>query len=223
MNNVGGVAMYLARDQLHANDCLLLKKTLKDYARFFSSAWWNTPQTMKNTDCGKLLQTYDAQLAVLESGLPSRFRQTLNKIRSRRPELFAGEWPMVPNHIDLRENNIHVDTTSGNLVGICDWKDTEVSPFGMSLGGFEAMLGIRRVSVGWIYLPNHQALRDVFWAAFKELMQGYDDRVEVARVAGLFLDNGFQYDEHGNTVPAREETDDLIFLDAVILGNLSHQ
>lgn len=33
MNNVGGVAMYLARDQLHANDCLLLKKTLQDYAR----------------------------------------------------------------------------------------------------------------------------------------------------------------------------------------------
>lgn len=33
MNNVGGVAMYLARDQLHANDCLLLKQTLQDYAR----------------------------------------------------------------------------------------------------------------------------------------------------------------------------------------------
>lgn len=33
MNNVGGVAMYLARDQLHANDCLLMKQTLQDYAR----------------------------------------------------------------------------------------------------------------------------------------------------------------------------------------------
>lgn len=94
---------------------------------------------MKDTDRGELLQTYDAQLAVLERGLPSRFRQTLKQVRSRLPELFAEDWPMVPNHIDLRENNIHVDTTSGSLVGICDWKETEVSPFGMSLGGFEAM------------------------------------------------------------------------------------
>ncbi|KAL6795522.1 hypothetical protein J3E68DRAFT_404522 [Trichoderma sp. SZMC 28012] len=223
MNNVGGVAMYLARDQLHANDCLLLKKTLQDYARFFSSAWWNTPQAMKDTDRGGLLQNYDAQLAVLERGLPSRFHQTLNKVRSRLPELFAADWPMVPNHIDLRENNIHVDTTSGSLVGICDWKDTEVSPFGMSLGGLEAMLGIRRVSVGYTYLPNQQALRDVFWTAFKKMMKGYDDRVDVARIAGLFLDNGFQHDEEGNTVPAQEGSDDLIFLNAVILGNSSSQ
>ncbi|KAJ4864703.1 hypothetical protein T069G_01233 [Trichoderma breve] len=46
--------------KLHANDCFLLKRTLKDYARFFSSAWWNTPQAMKDTDRGELLQNYDA-------------------------------------------------------------------------------------------------------------------------------------------------------------------
>ncbi|KAF3072516.1 hypothetical protein CFAM422_005394 [Trichoderma lentiforme] len=223
MNNVGGVAMYLARDQLHANGCLLLRKTLQDYARFFSSAWWNTPQTMKDADRGELLQTYDAQLSVLESGLPNRFHQTLNKVKSRLPELFAGDWPMIPNHIDLQENSIHVDTNSGSLVGICDWKETEVSPFGMSLGVLEAMLGIRRVNGGYTYLPNQQALRDVFWAAFKKMMKGYDDRVQVARIVGLFLDNGFQHDEDGNTVPAQEGTDDLIFLDAVILGNSSSQ
>lgn len=63
---------------------------------------------MKDTDRGELLQTYDAQLAVMERGLPSRFRQTLKQVRSRLPELSAEDWPMVPNHIDLRENNIHV-------------------------------------------------------------------------------------------------------------------
>lgn len=33
MNNVGGISMYLARDQLHRHDCYLLRQTVQDYAR----------------------------------------------------------------------------------------------------------------------------------------------------------------------------------------------
>lgn len=34
MTDIGGVSMYLARPQLHKNNCHLLHETLKDYARF---------------------------------------------------------------------------------------------------------------------------------------------------------------------------------------------
>jgi hypothetical protein len=38
MNDVGGVAMYLARDQLHRDNYRLLERTLKDYARSVGSS-----------------------------------------------------------------------------------------------------------------------------------------------------------------------------------------
>jgi hypothetical protein len=51
------------------------------------------------------------------------------------PGLCNSDWRLVPNHTDLLENNIHVNTKTG----ICDWKDTAIGPFGESLGGLETM------------------------------------------------------------------------------------
>ncbi|KAK6542148.1 hypothetical protein TWF694_007914 [Orbilia ellipsospora] len=39
---------------------------------------------------------------------------------------------------------------TGALTAICDWRDTEITPFGMSLGGLETMLGINRAQAGAI-------------------------------------------------------------------------
>jgi hypothetical protein len=73
----------------------------------------------------------------------------------------------VPNHTDLLENNIHVDPETGGIVGICDWRNAEVSPFGMSLGGLETMLGYRTTDEdSWRYFPNHNELRTQFWTTF---------------------------------------------------------
>ncbi|KAI9822089.1 MAG: hypothetical protein M1826_000549 [Phylliscum demangeonii] len=223
MNNVGGISMYLARDQLHRHDCYLLRQTLQDYARFFASAWHHTPEGMPCPDRGPLLASYASQLSQLSQGLPSRFRPTLDRLSSRLPGLFASDWPLVPNHTDLLENNIHVDPSTGSLTGICDWKDTKVSPFGMSLGGLETMLGISSWTKGWCYLANQQDLRARFWEAFWNAMGSVSkeqtERIELARLVGLFLANGFQLDDVGNRVPASEGQHDLRYLDAVVLGN----
>lgn len=65
----------------------------------------------------------------------------------------------MPNHTDLLENNIHVDPDTGAIMGICDWRDAEVSPFGMWLGGLETMLGFRTMNKnGWSYFPDHSEL-----------------------------------------------------------------
>lgn len=44
------------------------------------------------------------------------------------------------------------------------------------------------------------------------------ERIEVARLVGLFLANGFQYDDDDNRVLASEGDDDLRYLDVVVLG-----
>ena len=41
--------------------------------------------------------------------------------------------------------------------------------------------------------------------------------IEVARLVGLFLDNGFEWNDAGIKVPAREGDMDLRFLEAVTL------
>jgi len=176
-----------------------------------------------------LFADYSSQLSQLSQGLPTRYRPTLDWLIPQLPQIFASDWPMVPNHIDLLENNIHVDPNTGKLTGICDWKDTKISPFGMSLGGLETMLGVGIIlkktikpMTGWCYHANKPTLCKLFWEVFYTAMgnvsQEQRDRIEVARLVGLFLAYGFEYDEGGNKIPAREESDGLGYLDGVVLG-----
>ncbi|KAK4141303.1 uncharacterized protein C8A04DRAFT_39239 [Dichotomopilus funicola] len=193
MNNVGGSCIFLA------------------------SAYHNTPPEMACPDGNQLLGTYLPQLQQLRQGLPERFFPTLDQLIHQLPDLFAEGWPLVPNHVDLLENNIHVDVATGKIVGICDWRNAEVSPFGMSLGGLETMLGVATTSGSfWRYHPNHEVLRGHFWTRFYHYLGGASDnvrrRIETARLIGLFLANGFEHDK-----PATEESEDLQFLSAVLL------
>ncbi|KAK1989134.1 hypothetical protein LZ30DRAFT_744584 [Colletotrichum cereale] len=216
MNNMGGACMYLARTELQSDNYSLLRFTIDDYARFFASAYHNTPVEMTRPDPTQLFDKYLSQLQQLRKGLPERFHSTLDEIIPRLRDLFTEGWPLVPNHTDLLENNIHVDKATGGIVGICDWRDAEVSPFGMSLGGLETMLGTLTTTEDfWRYHPNHQELRDHFWSRFYCYLGGASDeqkrRIEAARLIGLFLANGFQQGR-----PATEESEDLGFLRAVI-------
>ena len=172
---------------------------------------------MPRPDPNQLFNQYLTQLKQLREGLPERFHSTLDNLIPQLPDLFSKDWPLVPNHTDLLENNIHVDKATGNIVGICDWRETEISPFGMSLGGVEIMLGTL-ITTGdcWCYHPNHEELRDLFWNRFYYYLGGVTDeqkrRIEVARLIGLFLANGFR-----EAKPATEESEDLRFLGAVVL------
>lgn len=177
---------------------------------------------MSRPDRGQLLRHYSSQLQRLRRGLPERFHATLDALIPQLPSICDENWPLVPNHTDLLENNIHVDPDTGVIVGICDWRDAQASPLGMSLGGLETMLGIRRMNEdGWSYFPNHCELREQFWTTFYRLLgttsEAQRQCVEVARLAGLFLENGFVHDEYGNMNPATEESLDLRYLGAVVL------
>jgi hypothetical protein len=177
---------------------------------------------MSKPDRGHLLQAYLSRLQQLREGLPDRFHAALNTLIPQLPSIFDRSWPLVPNHTDLLENNIHVDPETGDIVGICDWRDAEVCPFGMSLGGLETMLGIRTMNEdGWSYFHNHNELRKQFWTTFYDCLGTTSEVqrqcIETARLTGLFLANGFVQDKHGNMTPATEESLDLRYLGAVVL------
>ena len=176
---------------------------------------------MEHPSRASLRDKFSSELSQLQQGLPERFRPTLDYLFSKLPGLFEDNWPLVPNHIDLLENNIHVNTETGRLTGICDWKDTVISPFGMSLGGLETMLGFHTMKEIWRYHTSQQELRDLFWESFYQAMgevsEEQKELIEVARLVGLFLDNGFEWNDAGIKVPAREEDINLRFLELVTL------
>ncbi|RPD77903.1 hypothetical protein L226DRAFT_611089 [Lentinus tigrinus ALCF2SS1-7] len=222
MRNVGGVSMYLARASLYAKDCYLLRRTLTDYARFFASPWHNTPKAMPVPDRKSLYTEYLSDLTRLSGGLPERFRPVLRGLIERLPHLLADGWPLVPNHIDLLENNIHADPQTGALTGVVDWAGTEVGPFGMSLGAVENILGIAKTDYSHRYHANHRELRDLFYdelyrAIWPGLSVSANDRqrLEDARLIGLFLTNGWRY-EGGTKTPACEGDASLCHLHCVL-------
>lgn len=181
---------------------------------------------MPGTGRAVLFNQYNSQLQQLRVGLPRRFHSMLEGLIVRLPSLFDNDWPLVPNHTDLLENNIHVNAETGHLTGICDWRDTAIGPFGVSLGGLETMLGINRRKEGWCYHPNQQELRDVFWKALLDALGGVTDdliqRLWVARTIGLFLAHGFIYGDKGNRFPAGEGDGELPYLEAATLGLVAH-
>ncbi|KIH86874.1 hypothetical protein SPBR_08641 [Sporothrix brasiliensis 5110] len=187
---------------------------------FFTSAYYNTPDSMARPDRAQLFSTYSSLLHQLRRGLPRRFHSTLDALIPQVPILFDESWPLVPHHVDLLENNIHVDKITGRMLGICDWRGAEVGPFGISLGGLETMLGVRTTSGDfWRYHPNFEELEHLFWDRLFYYLGGErgvsdvdKERIRVARLVGLFLANGFQ-----NGVAATEESEDLRFLGAVVL------
>ena len=176
---------------------------------------------MQCPDRDKLKKEYLSDLENLRQGLPERFGTTLDKLISQLPGLFTSSWPLVPHHTDLLENNIHVSTETGRITGICDWKDTVIGPFGVSLGGLETMLGISTWSECWVYHANQQELRDLFWGVFYESMGNISkeqkELIEVARLVGLLLDNGFRWLDDKTKVAASEGHEGLRYLEAVTL------
>ena len=182
---------------------------------------------MQCPDRAALYEEYNADLQDLQHGLPERFRPTLDKLISKLPRLFDTSWPLVPHHTDLLENNIHVNPHTGCLEGLCDWADTIIGPFGRSLGGLETMLGVQHWKEGWVYHSNQQELRDLFWTSFYKAMGDVSEEqkelIEVARLIGLFLDNGFKWLDKATKVPASddEEYDGLRDREAVTLKLLA--
>ena len=89
--------------------------------------------------------------------------------------------------------NIFVDPNTRHITGIIDWAEARILLFGISLWGFESMLGYMD-SQGWHYYNNHHKLENLFWQTFEETVGGVSEAhrqaIRVARMAGFFLRYG---------------------------------
>ena len=72
---------------------------------------------------------------------------------------------------------------------------------------------------GWRWVDGSRELRRDFWAAFARAV-GPDvslERVEVARLVGIFVQFGFQWVDENTRLPVQEGTRDFVFLEAITL------
>lgn len=86
-----------------------------------------------------MLHDYRETLDALSQKLPKRFHPKIAEIRDSLPLLFRPAYPMVVQHDDLLENNIHVDNDTGQITGIVDWQNAIIAPFGVTLSGLERL------------------------------------------------------------------------------------
>lgn len=174
------------------------------------------PDTASN-----LFAHYSSLLDKLSQGLPKRFHPKLDEIRQGLPLLFWPGYPIVVNHDDLLENNIHVDEKTGRITSIVDWADAIFAPFGTSLKGLETLLGVQ-TSKQWHFYPSHKHLRKEFWKSFFAVTGDLsaDDRqaIEIGRMFGLFRTHGFdRLPEKDDAVALPEEELGFICLEALCL------
>lgn len=85
------------------------------------------------------------------------------------------------------------------VIGIVDWANAKIAPFGVSLANIEVVLGIQ-TRTNWYFHPNHYSLRELFWKTFYRVTSyiSKDDRrlMEVARMFRFFRVYGREEKEY---------------------------
>lgn len=141
----------------------------------------------------RLRETYVADLELLNTSLPSRFQPIIQTCLEAIDAILS--LPMVLLHKDFGTCNILVDETTCHLVGVIDWAEAEVCPFGLNLHSLRFLSGKHHLRNGWTRYEDYDALQDTFWNRFSEEIGGLSDHqlrtIKLARVIGLLLSAGF--------------------------------
>lgn len=88
-----------------------------------------------------------------------------------------------------------VDEASCHLVGVIDWAETEVCPFGLNLHTIQALTGKLHLRDGLSRYDEYDDLQNVFWSIFQEQVGVFSEEtlhtINLARIIGLLLSRGF--------------------------------
>ncbi|KAK4073628.1 hypothetical protein Trihar35433_3102 [Trichoderma harzianum] len=200
------------------------KTFMTDIARFFVISWQN-PLKVDSAYRDQLGQTYTKQLRVLLSALPNRFHAIIEHcIRSIDDVLSL---PMVLLHRDFSTCNIMVDETSCHLVGVIDWAEAEICPFGLNLDSIQSFTGKLDYRDGWSRYQDYADLQDTFWNVFREEVGGLAEveiqAIKLARITGLLLSHGFtrRLANEPPAVPIRDDKDgryNMLSLDGFLIN-----
>ncbi|KAM0424557.1 hypothetical protein ACHAPT_010273 [Fusarium lateritium] len=168
------------------------RNLITDVAHFFALSW-KAPQRVDDAYRTCLGQTYTRELRLLLSTLPHRFHAIIQTCIDSMDAILS--LPMVLLHRDFGTCNIMVDETSCHLVGVIDWAEAEICPFGLNLHSLQALTGKLHLRDGWVRYQDYDILQDVFWRTFQQevgaLTEGSIRALNLARIMGLLLSSGF--------------------------------
>ncbi|CAK7228428.1 hypothetical protein SCUCBS95973_006879 [Sporothrix curviconia] len=162
------------------------KTLIQDVASFFALAW-KTPQAVDKAYRDHIAETYASELQILLLALPDRFRPIVRATLQSLPHILA--LPMVLLHKDFGDCNIMVDEESCHLVGVLDWAEAEIGPFGTNLHSLQDLMSKLHLTNGWIRYEDYDELVACFWETLDSEVGGLDEdtvkAIKAARVLGL--------------------------------------
>jgi hypothetical protein len=159
----------------------------------FLAVSWKSPQQVDPAYRNHLRQGYVKELGLLLSSLPARFHPAIQSCINSMDDILS--LPMVLLHQDFGWSNIMVDEASCHLVGVIDWAEAEICPFGLNLSILESITGRLHLKNGWSRYEDYNILQDTLWNTFKQEVGGLTGdtvcTIKSARIMGLLLCYGF--------------------------------
>ncbi|KAK6001304.1 hypothetical protein QM012_002635 [Aureobasidium pullulans] len=199
MDKIPGLGIFYVMDDDDVDIKTKLPATVTNMAKFYVEAW-QSRQTPSLEETLAVRQTCETKLAELEEKHSSS-SPFLNHIRTCKEALDdILKLPWVLTHDDLSSMNLLFNRTTGNLVGVVDWADAEIWPFGKGLWGVESVLGFCG-SEGYTWLDDDcLTYRKLFAASLQEQLCLPADIlaiIEKARKLGLLLRYGYEWQDGG--------------------------
>ncbi|GAM82967.1 hypothetical protein ANO11243_009530 [Dothideomycetidae sp. 11243] len=168
------------------------KVLLGDVAHFMALSWKGA-QVVSDGYRTELRGRYIEDLENLHENLPERFKRFICSCLDSIDAIMA--LPMVLLHKDFGDCNIMVDEVTCHLVGVIDWAEAEICPFGLNLHSLQPLTGRLHLRNGWTRLEDYDVLQELFWTRFVEEVCGLSEEtlrtIKLARVLGLLLSAGF--------------------------------
>ncbi|KAJ6782970.1 hypothetical protein PWT90_10612 [Aphanocladium album] len=165
---------------------------------------------------------YATALDRLLTLLPERFHDRILFLKLQLPRLFKDDWPLAVNNLGISNSTLHVYDRTGQLTSCTSWSHISAGPFGLTASALEHILGGIDANGKWVFVPEHERLRDVFCNTLYQEMGWFgDDRFQLATTLGMFFDskNGFEGLLHNPTCDnVTVSRDRLAWLDAAVLG-----
>ncbi|KAK5998058.1 hypothetical protein PT974_00429 [Cladobotryum mycophilum] len=168
------------------------ERLMADIGILFAKAW-KSPQPIDGEYREKLRKRPDGELRMLLGALPERFHVFIQRCLDEIDSIMS--LPMVLTHQDFGTCNIMVDATTCNLVGVLDWAEAEICPFGLNLQILQSFTGKLHLRNGWSRYEDYNNLQNVFWGTFRDEVGGLTDDqmriIRLARILGLLISDGF--------------------------------
>lgn len=186
----------------------------------FFALSFQTPQPLPQSHLAQLHQQYSTDLHLLHQTLATRFQNTIQRCLHALPSIMT--LPIVLAHKDFGDFNILVDPETCHLLGVIDWAEATLEPFGINLYAVENLMTKFHLRNGAVRYPRYGVLYERFWDGLGkgigrgDFIGGGDDAtttnvistIQSAMLLGLLLSNGFtsRLANEAAPVPISEDT-----------------